>query len=91
MVVLGTILTGVPSRRELIITFYFSRISKHSVHPCPRYEYLDIQQNDYHLSIHSVAHHFYPDNRVFLQFVFLYEIIHIWMQDGAAGGETAIR
>ena len=71
MVVLGTILTGVPSLRELIITIYLSRISKHSVHPCPRYEYLYIQQNDDQLSIHFVAHHLYPDYRVLLHKVFL--------------------
>ena len=62
MVVLVTILTGVPSFRiELIITFYLSRISKLAVHLCPRYEYLYFQQNDDQLSIHSVAHHLDPD------------------------------
>ena len=66
MVVLGTMLTGVPSFRELIITFYLSWITKLAVHPCPWYEYLYFQQNDDQLSIHSVAHHLDPDYRVLL-------------------------
>ena len=66
MVVFGTMLTGVPSFRELIITLYVSWISKHSIHPCPRYEHLYIYQNDDQLSIHSVAHHLDPDYRVLL-------------------------